>query len=441
MNTSKCRRICLAAALALMAVAIGLSPCQATTYYVKAGLGASDSNSGTSPLNAFLTPQHAADVAQAGDTVLFMTGTYRNPTTNGTVMDITHSGKPDAPIVFSVMAGEHPVFRSGGWSAIHIHGGASYIEIKGLTLTGMSATLSLPEAKKREKDGQYARMNTNGIMVDGRQDGANKPHHITIDGNTVTMFPGGGIATCQADYITVTDNNVDDNAWYSVYGCSGISLYQCWNYDDATGYHNRVERNWCVGNKNEIPTMATGTFTDGNGIILDDSKNTQGGSTIGPYKGRTLIANNFCYENGGSGIHAFSSEHADIIYNTCIDNNMTPELKDGQIFPNASGDVRFENNILVGPALKPINSNWNNGAVTWDYNILWGGKAAIKGPHDITADPQVSITRIGQGIRLLISPRSPAIDKADPSLPISDDIYKSSRPKGKGCDIGCLEAG
>jgi hypothetical protein len=408
---------------------------------VKGGFGASDVSSGTSPTSAFLTPQHAADVAQPGDTVLFMTGTYRNATSDGAVMDITRSGRPDAPIVFAAMAGEHPEFRSDGWSAIHIHSGASYIEIRGLTLTGMNANLTLADAKKHAKDGQYARMNTNGIIVDGRQDGANKPHHITIDGNTVTMFPGGGIAFCQADYITVTDNIVDDNAWYGVYGCSGISLYQCWNYNDDTGYHNRVERNWCVGNRNEIPTMATGTFTDGNGIILDDSKNAQGGSTIGAYKGRTLIANNFCYENGGSGIHTFNSEHADIIYNTCINNNQTPELKDGQIFPNSSDDVRFENNILVGPASKPINSNWNNGTITWDYNILSGGNAAIKGPHDIFADPGVSVTKIGRDIRLSIDPKSPAIDNADPTVTIHRDIYNNLRPRGHGYDRGCLEAG
>lgn len=426
----------VALSIAILAIILSL-PCRAASYYVSAGPSASDTNSGSSPDAPFRNPQHAADIAGPGDVVYFMDGTYANGTPDGVIMEIKRSGTPNSWIRFVAMPGAHPVFRSSGWAAVSIH--ASYIEIRGLDLEGMAETVPLSEAQANEKDGHIARTNGNGISIDGRSDGPNKPHHIVIDGDIVAHFPGGGIAVCQADYLTVADNIVYDNSWYSVYGTSGISLWQCWNYDHSPGYHNRIVRNECFGNANKIPTLAAGEiFTDGNGIILDDSKNTQG-STLGPYRGRTLIANNLCFENGGSGIHTYSSEHADVLNNTCIDNNQTPQINEGQAFPNASDDIKFVNNILVGPKDKLITSNWNNQNITWEYNILWGGEAKLTGPHDLRVDPEITVERVGDRLSIHIDPRSAAIGSGDPAVPVHDDLFHRPRPKSRGFDRGCLQ--
>jgi parallel beta-helix repeat protein len=130
-------------------------------------------------------------------------------------------------------------------------------------------------------------------------------------------------------------------------------------------------------------------MSDGNGIIIDDGKNTQNGSTLGAYKGRALVANNISFGNSGSGIHSYFSERVDIINNTAYMNNQTPELDYGEIFANASGDVTIMNNILVASPNKAANTNWNNTSITYDYNVIFGGSTiAVKGPHDVVLDPQ-----------------------------------------------------
>jgi fibronectin type 3 domain-containing protein len=90
-----------------------------TTYYVSASLGA-DAADGS--LDApFATIQRAADLAQAGDTVLVRAGIYRE------TVKPANSGSPGAPIVFKPFEGESVTVSGadevGGWSpyqgAIH----------------------------------------------------------------------------------------------------------------------------------------------------------------------------------------------------------------------------------------------------------------------------------------------------------------------------------
>jgi hypothetical protein len=410
-----------------------------TTYYVGSGPRASDGNPGMSSSAPFATPQHAAGIANPGDTIVLMSGTYTNLSPDGAVIDITRTGTPNGWITFKAAPKQHPILRSTGWAQILIHGGASYIRIEGLDIYGHANDISLADAQKHAKDGGFTSTNSNGISIDGRQDGVKKPQHIEIVGNVVRNCPGGGVAVCQADYITITDNIVFDNAWWSPYETSGISIWQAWNADDASGYHNFIERNQTFGNRNYIPDINSGQITDGNGIILDDSKNTQAGSKEGVYRGRTLIANNLCYGNGGSGIHAFMSEHVDVFNNTCVDNNRTPENHGGQAFANSADDASFRNNILEGPFDKPINSNWNNGKVDWDYNIFWGGKPEVSGPHDLRVDSKVKVSRIGDRLVVSEDPRSPAVNAGTATLAVKDDLLKRRRPEGKRIDIGCLQ--
>jgi len=423
--------------ISVLAFGFLASTAGATTYYVATGPTASDANDGLSAGRAFATPQHAADLVNAGDTVLLMSGAYTNASPDGNVIDIHRSGTPQAWIQFKAAPNQHPIIRSTGWAHILVHKGACYIRIEGLDIYGHADDITLAEAQKHEHEGGYAYTNSNGITVDGRQDGAHQPHHVEIVGNIIRKCPGGGVSICHADYLTITDNTVFDNSWWSLYDTSGISIWQAWNADNAPGYHNIVVRNQCFGNRNYIPDIGSKTITDGNGIILDDCKNTQGGSQQGGYSGRTLIANNLCYGNGGSGIHVFMSEHADVLNNTCVDNNRTPEIHDGQCFPNSGNDLVFLNNILVGPEAKPIDSNWNNGKITWDYNLFWGGKAVLTGPHDIRVDPMITVARVGDKLTFKEAARSPAVGAGTRVESISDDLLKHKRT-GTRWDLGCL---
>jgi len=355
------------------------------TYYVS-GSG-NDKNTGLSSSSAFRTIQKAADITKPGDTVLIMNGVYKNAYRNGNVVSITRSGTAKAWIKFKAYPGHFPKLQHNGWNGILIHNGASYIEVNGLEVIGNNANVTLDYAMSEKTNRLNPLTSGNCINVDGRKNG--HIHHIRILNNKVHGCGGGGIGAEGADYVTIDRNVVFDNAWYSVYANSGISMFHNRMLDNYQGYKMFVTNNKVYNNRQYIPWLKTGTITDGNGIIIDDLKGTQINSRWGVYKGRTLVKNNLTFNNGGSGIHAYLSERVDIINNTAFLNNQSPEITGGQIFANTSSDVKVLNNILYAFPGKNVNSKWKSTKVIYDYNIyLNSSKVSVKGLNDIVADPE-----------------------------------------------------
>ncbi|MFN6535480.1 MAG: right-handed parallel beta-helix repeat-containing protein [Nostoc sp. EkiNYC01] len=356
----------------------------AKTYYVS-GIG-NDKNNGLSTSSAFRTIQKAANLTNPGDTVLIMNGVYKNAPKAGSVVSIKRSGTANAWIKFKAYPGHFPKIQHNTWNGILISDKASYIEINGLEVMGNNANITLDYAISEKNNKLNPLTNGNCINVDGRVNG--HTHHIRIVNNKVHGCGGAGISAIQSDYVTVDNNVVFDNAWYSVYGCSGISMLTNWNFDNYRGYKMFVTNNKTYNNRQYIPWIKTGTIMDGNGIIIDSTHN-QDIPELSPYKGRTLVKNNLTFHNGGSGIHAFYSDHVDILNNTAFLNNQSPELKGGQIFAHTSSDVKILNNILYAFPGKNVNSNTKNKNVIYDYNIyLNTSSVSVKGPHDIVADAE-----------------------------------------------------
>ncbi|MEH1765130.1 MAG: right-handed parallel beta-helix repeat-containing protein [Nostoc sp.] len=354
------------------------------TYYVS-GNG-NDKNSGLSTSSAFRTIQRAADLTNPGDTVLIMNGVYTNSPKDGSVINIKRSGTANAWIRYKAYPGHLPKIQHNTWNGILISNGASYIEINGLEVVGNNANITLDYAMSQKTNKLNPLTSGSCINVDGRKNGHS--HHIRIVNNKVHGCGGAGISAIQSDYVTIDNNVVFDNAWYSVYGCSGISMLSNWNFDNKQGYKMFVINNKTYNNRMYIPWIAVGKITDGNGIIIDSTRNDND-SKLGAYKGRTLVKNNLAFNNGGSGIHAFLSDHVDIINNTAVLNNQSPEIKGGQIFAHTSSDVRILNNILYAFPGKDININTKNTNVIYDYNIyINSSKISVKGSHDIVADSQ-----------------------------------------------------
>ncbi|MEH1968442.1 MULTISPECIES: right-handed parallel beta-helix repeat-containing protein [unclassified Nostoc] len=355
------------------------------TYYVSAT--GNDKNSGVSSSSPFKTIQKAANLTQPGDTVLIMNGVYTNANPNGNVVSITRSGTANAWIKFKAYPGHQPKIQHNGWNGILIHNGASYIEINGLEVIGNNANITLDYAMSQKTNKINPLTNGNCISVDGRKNGHS--HHIRILNNKVHGCGGAGISAIESDYVTVNNNVVFDNAWYSIYGCSGISMLNNWNSDNNRGYKMFVTNNKSYNNRMYIPWIAVGKITDGNGIIIDSTRNDQNNSKLGAYKGRTLVQNNLTFNNGGSGIHAFLSDHVDIVNNTAVLNNQSPEIGGSQIYAHTSSDVRILRNILYAFPGKSINTNTKNKNVVYDDNIyLNSSKISVKGPRDIVADSQ-----------------------------------------------------
>jgi len=406
------------------------------TYYVNASKG-NDSNNGLSSSSPFKTIQAAANLTNPGDTVLIMNGVYINSDPNGQVFYITRSGSPNAWITYKAAPGNNPVLKSNGWNGIRLYNNTAYIEINGLEVEGNNPNTSLAYAQSQATNSSNPLTNGNGIMIDGRYDG--HPHHIRIINNKVHDFGGAGIPIVQADYVTIIGNQVYNNAWYSVYGNSGISTYQNWNSDSNTGYKMFIENNVVYNNREYIPWISAGQITDGNGIIVDDLRNTQNGSTLGAYNGRTLVANNLVYKNGGGGIHIYLSDHVDVVNNTSHYNNQSPEINRGQISANTASDVNVMNNILDAIPGKYINNTWNVNNVIFDYNLYYNGTPAnitIEGNHDLFGDPKL-MNSSAPDFRLQST--SPAIDKGYAWTALTSDFAGNPRSSGKGYDIGAYE--
>ncbi|MBD2567389.1 right-handed parallel beta-helix repeat-containing protein [Anabaena lutea] len=403
------------------------------TYYVSAT--GSDSNNGLSATSPFKTIQKAANLTNPGDTVLIMNGVYTNTGSAGQVVKITRSGTASAWITYKAYPGHFPKLQHNVWNGILIQDGASYIEINGLEVIGNNAKTTLAYAQSQKTNTSNPLTSGNCISIDGRKNG--RSHHIRILNNKVHDCGGAGISSIQSDYLTVEGNEVFNNAWYSPYGNSGISLYQNWRFDSNTGYKMFVRKNKVYNNRQYIPWIATGTITDGNGIIIDDSRNTQNGSTLGAYTGRTLIENNIIYKNGGSGIVTYLSQRVDIVHNTAYLNIQSPELEAGEILAHVASDIKILNNILYTLPNKYVNKNWQNTNVIYNYNIYANSTLiAIKGANDIVADPKFVNLSIGD---LRLQATSPAINKGFAWTSLKSDYAGNVRPSGTGYDIGAYE--
>jgi parallel beta-helix repeat protein len=449
-----------------------LSAAAITTYYVS-GTG-SDSNNGTSSTTPFRTLQKAANLTNPGDTVYIMNGTYTDP--GVFVLYISRSGEPGKYIRYKAFPGHKPVLQSTStWSSVRVDG-AAYILIEGLTLIGNNDNVTEAQARTQLKD-------TNG---DGKPDSfdpdpkyagggidityklynfAQPAHHVIVRNNTLSKFGGSSIGSYGADFLVIEDNRVDSSGFYSPFGTSGISFYQ--NRDTQPGYAGYrivVRRNVSKYNRNLLPCFCSGfaTRTDGNGIIIDDSKNSQSDGRppengvpqdFGPYTGKMLIANNIFYENWGRGIHVFESDNVNIINNTTFSNSYDPDIPQGEISVLNSDTVRVYNNIVAPYQYRSGITNksyrqgqLNNSNVVIDYNLAFGGNGFFDPNPDISDPIATRNNLIGVDPKFLtvadrnfkLQTNSPAIDKGY-NFGFKDDLEKSLRPKGVGVDIGAYE--
>ena len=428
-----------------------LATAQPRKYYVSAGTG-SDQNPGTLA-RPFASIQKAADAVSPGDTVFVRAGTYTNPCPGCGIANVTRAGTPSQWIVFQPYRGEQPLLKFDGWGGLSMQPGSAYVEVRGLRIQGASAGQSLAAAlvQNHTCDGNggirpgpfEARYNGTGLSADGRYADAayGRPHHLRFVNNEIFECGGGGISAIQSDYVTIENNLVYNNCWYTLFGSSGISLYQSWNYDRAPGYHMVVRGNRCFGNRLFVPWYEQCAISDGNGIIIDDGKHTQNGSTLGPYQSRTLVANNLLVGNGGSGIHAYESERVDIVNNTAYHNSQSVELDGGEIFANVSNDVRIQNNILVPLPGNVVNINFQNNSLVTTHNLHFGGTTeAVPGTATVRADPRfVRPTLDWRTADFGLQAGSPALDAGLAAGAPATDFDGRSRPQGTGIDLGAFE--
>ncbi|MEH2112846.1 choice-of-anchor D domain-containing protein [Nostoc sp.] len=410
-----------------------------TTYYVS-GTG-NDRSNGLNEQNAFRTLTKAVSQLQTGDTLYVMNGTYDKGFTL-----FNKNGSPNNWTTIKAYPGATPKIKTTA-SGMNIFS-SSYVRVEGLTFQGNRENITLDYALQQKNNLSNTLTTANGIYVapwtNSQGVGGTNPHHIVITGNTVSNFPGGGIAISDADYITVEKNVVSGNAWYSPYGNQGITALRSFNLDNNTTDYRMIFRdNIVYDNQSLVPWYVAGKITEGHGIMLDTTMQAKGGV---PYTGKALIANNIVYNNGSSGIDVFKGINVDVVNNTAYQNSRVL-TNSGEIGVSYSNNVRVNNNILYASDNQKANVIKYATDITFDRNLVYNSNAfqASSNPNAtglqniLGRDPQF-VNAAGKNFAL--KPGSAAID-AGSSLfnGISTNIIQDGDGNGTALiDIGAYEA-
>jgi parallel beta-helix repeat protein len=444
-------------------------PTSFDTFYVE--ITGDDRNPGTAAL-PFRTIQKAAGLLKPGQTVLVGDGTYAN----GIFFD-AQSGEPGKPLTLKAAPGASPkvdiTLKEDNGLRITA---SRYIHIEGFEFTYKGPL------NKNGKDYE------DGINVMADRVG-NTSDHINIIANKVHGFPGVGIGAGQADYIRIEGNTVWGNAIWNEYDTSGISIYQSADADLLPGFHNIIRGNTIFQNYNAIKEIDAGFITDGNCIIIDDQRRRQNRvsnkSGAGSYESDTLIENNICAGNGGSGVRVYNSDNVLVRHNTLYDNVATPGIGSAELqatfyfdaddpapsarqLPARRGSVRFVNNLVVSssnkigslaatyikdddpdPAKRVFSTQEDRNSVTFEKNFYFGtslgvfdlNSIASRSANDIVGNfmplTAPNVFALGADFRLL--PGSWAANNALPGNSPAYDLAGNLRPQGSGNDFGALE--
>jgi parallel beta-helix repeat protein len=424
----------------------GPPPAQ-NVLYVDAKAGR-DGNDGLTAATAFATLNRAAAAVKPGWTVLVMDGVY---TSDGSVnpLTINATGRSDAWITFTAAPGAHPIIQipnaQGATAGIYLPG-AAYVIIDGFEVIGQNQSITAQQAASN--DGSQSVLNQNCIYIDGmgfQSFHPPVPHDIIVRNNTVHDCSAGGIEVNVADAVTIQHNVVYNTSWWTVFGTSGIALWHMTDVAGSTttnGYKNFIVGNLVYANRNNLP-WKDGTppgIYDGNGIIVDDARHSQKAGGIYdvqgvPYTGRTYIANNISHDNGGRGIHIYSSDHVDVVNNTAYNNllSSSDHIAWGELDAFVCADVNVLNNIGINLVGKDVNVA--DGGTRYDYNIWDAARVPVKGDHDIVAKANLVDPADGN-----FTPQSgsPALRSGVSTMAPPDDFFGNPRPSG-AIDRGAVQ--
>lgn len=205
-------------------------------------------------------------------------------------------------------------------------------------------------------------------------------NHVKFLNNIVHDIGGGGIVAVQSDYIYVQGNVVYNTSCCYVHGSSGIDFYAPVASDYNSGFHNVISSN--ISYHNSEGTDGRYPHTEGHGIILDNFR-------LNGYTASTLIENNLVYNNGGTGIDLYDTNHATIRNNTAY-NNLRDSLEwgGGDLFVFNSSNVISANNIAELDGSSSLLSLWDQTTDGTNYGNVWS--------HNLTYNSytgQLSVTR------------------------------------------------
>jgi hypothetical protein len=404
-----------------MVVPTSARPAAATYYVDRNHPQASDSNPGTEAL-PWLTIQHAAQVAVAGDTILIKPGVY----TGGITVET--GGTAGAPITFRAVSAGVVISGSGGDRDAFFITGADYIVVDGLTI--QNATRA-------------------GMRIDNSQ-------HVTVRNCTFANNETWGLFTDFSDYTTV--ENCESYGAVEQHG-----IYISNSSDYPTIRSNRLHHNHDCGlhMNGDISMGGDGIISHAlieNNIIYENG--IGGGSGIN-MDGVTnsVVRNNLLYNNHANGISLYQIDGGSGSHDNRVLNNTIVMAADGRWGINIP-DTNGTNNKLFNNIIYNYHS-WR-GSITLgsptlsgfesDYNVVMDRFSTDDGDtrltlaqwralgydqHSIIAAPSQLFVNASADYHLM--PGSPAIDKGTSLLDVTTDLEGQPRPSGIASDIGAYE--
>jgi len=345
------------------------------------------------------------------------------PGSQNDVLKISLAGTAGNVVTFTPDQNAYVTIHQTGWQAVEFASSAAYVTFTGFVVEGQNWNIygtygQYPDGDPRNLYYTATHRYTNGgpnawpfydgncIAIKGNyapgKNGGNPtgvPNNITLSNNQIYACGGGGIASSQADYLSITGNTVDECSWFSIYGTSGISLLDSVNSDlntnTGTPYKNVVTGNYLYGNAEYVPWEGAngGTspqITDGEAIIIDTNLNSWGSQNpvipngpLPPYAGRTLVANNIIWGNGSSAVEVFESAHVDVESNSTYENDQNnAEPGRGEVAVSYASDVTVANNVLYGPtpisggnliAITGTQGQFSQGWAWLENNVYYAG--------------------------------------------------------------------
>ncbi|MGB5759028.1 MAG: hypothetical protein WBM50_19090 [Acidimicrobiales bacterium] len=393
-------------------------PLDDSPFFVSPDRG-DNANAGNTIDAPWASLQFALDQLRPGDTLYLMEGTYDELRVDNFHYVMRNSGQPDAWIRVTAAPGHEPVLIPTEGTAFEVQ--ANYVEVSNLTVRGEG----------------FNETNSYGVGLSVR-----RSHHVRLLANVVSGMPLAGISCIESSNLEIIDNEIFENAFWSTAQGSGISIWHSLDWGQppaADGYHDRILGNKIYRNENRVKSKWVNftTITDGNGIIIDQNRDFN-------YTGRTLIANNVVFDNGGRAILVFESNRVDVIFNTTYHNGRTVGLDGGpvELAAGTATDVRFFNNLAWALPSAPAMRASGSREVTSGGNVLITTNPLGAGEQDL-------VLSVGPGV---ISPSTDErtadfrpeatgvlIDRAmafEPALPY--DIDGTDRPEGSA-DVGAYE--
>lgn len=422
------------------------------TFYVHPDGDDDNEGRSLSPEGAFRTMRYALTQLLPGDSLLVADGTYAE--NNLRVRDI-RGDSSRVTVVKSINPWGAKIEGNIKFNVNLQVENSTYIKVEGFEIYSTGRT---PETNS-----------ATGLQITGSD-------YVILENNYVHDCGCGGLSGRESDYMTIQRNVARDNARYSEFNCSGISIFQPRMLDEKPGTHILIRDN--VSFENEVrrafSPLGFNVPTDGNGIILDDYDNTQSfndqPNDTPPYTAETVVENNLVFGNGGAGIKAFQVENAIIRNNTSYHNNFVLQeftTNSGEIILQAFGGVaEVYNNLMVSEfdfVGQAFSSQTDGDAEVILANNLAVGNVVFSGADPeltentfVTADrqsfPQFAQARDSVFFQTFefssvddfkqffgLREGSPAINTGDNNLGTDKDLNGVDRPIDDRTDIGAYE--